>query len=151
MNKLELKKELRELGLLIRSNYIKKSDIKKIVDSAAISNKDFDKAEEVANKGHYLDRMIGIAKAFKLKDEENLLTALKKYMEVIQSKPHGLDGMLHGISGKIIARIEIKCPDATIEDWAKIAWGLDVEALKSFELDQARTVKKGTKSTEDLG
>jgi len=149
MNKPELKKELRELGLLIRSNYIRKSDIKKVIESAAKT--DFDKVEEGANKGHYVDRMINIAKAFKLKDEEHVLIALKKYMDIIQSKPEGLEGLLHGISGRIIARIEIKYPDATIEDWAKIAWGLDLDALKAFDLDQARTIKKGSKSAEDMG
>jgi hypothetical protein len=149
MNKSELKKELREFGILIWGNYIRKNNIQKVIESVAKT--DFDKAEETANKGHYLDRIISIAKAFRLKDEENVLAALKKYMDIIQSKPQGLDAILHGISAKIIARIELKYPDATMEDWAKIAWGLDRHALKSFHLDQARTLRKGPKTTEDMG
>ena len=91
----------------------------------------FDAAAKSANSGHYLERLAGMCKAFGMKGTTEMVQAVAKYV-LNSHKPQWIDGLMYDVSSSIIYRAKELNP--TPEDWAKIVWGLDHEALKEEDL-----------------
>lgn len=92
------------------------------------------KAEKASKEGHWLSRMIGIAKAFNMKEELDILLALAKYMKATGNKPQGIDPLIdQSIGTRMVYKLEKLEP--TPEQWRMVVWGLPYDALKNGDED----------------
>jgi hypothetical protein len=125
----------------------------KVMDHAAglvveaADNNAWKQAEKAANSGDYLDRLIGIAKAFKMKNELDILMALSKYHHAVGHKPRGSDDLIdREIGYRMVYQLDALKP--TEDQWRMVVWGLPYDALKDAA-DTDLTVYRRDKKEDD--
>jgi len=105
--------------------------------TAKPSSNSWKMAAKSAGQGYWLDRYIGIAKAFGFKEEFDLFVALKKYLKSYGAKPHGIDTLADTAAETMVWAIEKMNP--TDDQWRSIVWGLPYDTLKDSDLLKYRT------------
>lgn len=88
-----------------------------------------------ASSGHYLDRLIAICSVLPMRAEVRILKALKAYRDK-HCKMYGTDEVITECSRTAIYLI--KKDKGTLADFRLIAWGLEFDALKDYDLIKAR-------------